>query len=251
MRLPEHEADEEPSLLKEVFITVAAAVLLALVVQQFLVKPYRIPSGSMENTLRCGDRVLVDRITYRFGTPERFDVVVFKPPAGIGSEGKPDAEVQPGGNESPSGDGEARPPRGTGEPVPYDEDYIKRIIGMPGEEIEVRGHRAYIDGQKLEEPFLFPVDDGVRLAGDFSPITIADDHYFVMGDHRDNSSDSRVFGTVPRDFLIGQAFMIYWPPSHAGTLPARDSGDRDAASTDPHCLESPAIGTPVPEEEAA
>src|SRR3954468_10167335 len=119
------EDDDERGTILEVVITIGAALLLAFLAQQFLVKPFKIPSGSMENTLHCGDRVLVDRLSFRFGDPDRGDVVVFNPPAGIGEGGKPDPNVVADSSTMPKrGDDDTR------EATKADTNYIKRIIGL-------------------------------------------------------------------------------------------------------------------------
>jgi signal peptidase I len=228
--------DEGRGTILEVIITIGAALLLAFLVQQFLVKPFKIPSGSMENTLKCGDRVLVDRLSYRFHDPRRTDVVVFNPPAGIGSNGKPDPSIVAGE------DGMARRATdGTRSVVPASTNYIKRVIGLPGDRVQVKANLAYINGTKLNEPYLHPlptsdgIDDGLANWG---PATVPKGTYLMLGDHRDNSADGRRFGFLPRNFIVGKAFMVYWPLSRFGGLPKRDPGGKAASAADPNCLES-------------
>lgn len=229
--------DEGRGTILEVIITIGAALLLAFLVQQFLVKPFKIPSGSMENTLKCGDRVLVDRITYRFHDPHRKDVVVFNPPAGIGEDGKPDPTIVAGE------DGMARRANdGTRKVVPADTNYIKRVIGLPGDKVQVKHHKAYINGKKLNEPYLHPLAKGSSFAGDgladWGPATVPKGTYLMLGDHRDNSADGRRFGFLPRDFIVGKAFMVYWPLQRFGGLPHKDPGGKAASAADPNCLEN-------------
>ncbi|MCW2926868.1 MAG: signal peptidase, partial [Thermoleophilia bacterium] len=154
------EPEEEHGTLLEVVVTIGAALLLAFLVQQFLVKPFKIPSGSMENTLRCGDRVLVDRLSYRFSDPSRVDVIVFHPPAGIGEGGRPDPSIV-----ADRLDGTA--PRtnsdGTLPTTEADTNYIKRIVGLPGDKVEVKRHKAYVNGKQLKEPYLRPLEDVAGL----------------------------------------------------------------------------------------
>lgn len=228
------DPDDERGTFLEVIITIGAALLLAFAVQQFLVKPFKIPSGSMENTLRCGDRVLVDRLSYRFRDPKRGDVVVFNPPAGIGEGGQPDPTVV--------ADEQTAVRTGadnTRTDTAADTNYIKRIIGMPGDTVEVKQHHAYIDGKKLDEPYLRPIPkvDGIDVGsrGNWGPKTIPKGAYLMLGDHRDNSADGRVFGFVPRDFIVGNAFLVYWPPKRFGTLPEQDPGG--TPTVDPNCNE--------------
>ncbi|MCW2949779.1 MAG: signal peptidase Serine peptidase [Thermoleophilia bacterium] len=234
--VPAETGDGRGSLL-EVIVTIGAALLLAFVVQQFLVKPFKIPSGSMENTLKCGDRVLVDRLSYRFHKPHRTDVVVFNPPAGVGSDGKPDPSIVAGD------DGMARRDSdGTRTVVRADTNYIKRVIGLPGDRVQVKLHKAYINGRKLDEPYLHPLrpGNGVVIGGlaNWGPATVPKDTYLMLGDHRDNSADGRVFGFLPRNFIVGKAFMVYWPLNRFGKLPAKDPGGKKANAVDENCLES-------------
>lgn len=242
---PDHEEwhgepeDEEHGTLLEVVVTIGAALLLAFLVQQFLVKPFKIPSGSMENTLRCGDRVLVDRLSYRFGDPKRGDVVVFHPPAGIGEGGRPDPSIVA---DTEAGTAPRRGADGTLPTTEADTNYIKRIIAVGGDKVEVKDHHAYIDGKKVKEPYLRPLEEvaGIDASGrraDWGPRTVPKGAYLMLGDHRDNSADGRVFGWVPREFIVGKAFMVYWPPKRFGGLPDKDPGGPDSRKADPNCLE--------------
>ncbi len=172
----------------EYVVLAVVAVAVALLIQQFLVKPYRIPSASMEDTLMIGDRVLVDRISWRFGDPQRGDIVVFHPPF----------------------DG----------PV-----LIKRIIGMPGDEIGLRDGNVYINGKLLDEPYVRVVNGQKEPSLPFtnglpwslqSPYRVPQGSYFVMGDNRTDSGDSREFGPVARGQFVGRAFAKYWPPGSIG-----------------------------------
>lgn len=233
---PWHEEPDERGTFLEVVITIGAALLLAFLVQQFVVKPFKIPSGSMENTLRCGDRVLVDRVSYRFGDPERGDIVVFNPPAGIGEGGRPDPSIV-----ATEADARRHNRDGTRSVVPADTNYIKRIVGLPGEQVEVKGHRAIIDGSQLEEPYLRPIEqiEGIDSGTNASwgPKEVPKGTYLMLGDHRDNSADGRVFGFVPEEYLVGKAFMVYWPPKRFGGLPEKDPGGPESSKADPNCLE--------------
>lgn len=213
----------------ELVAIVAVALGLALGIQAFVVKPYKIPSESMVPTLEIGQRVLVNRIEGRFGTPARGDVVVFNPPVGAGDNecGVRDGEEYlPGLVYRSGGDDLLAPkmacPKGT--PGKYEEAFIKRVIGLPGEKVKIERGNAYINGKKLNEPYLNP-DDSCSDPDSFSSdctysleITIAPDSYFMMGDNRNASADSRIWGPVPKDNLIGKAFMTYWPPSRIGGL---------------------------------
>jgi signal peptidase I len=172
----------------EYAVLAVVAISVALLVQAYLVKPYRIPSQSMENTLLIGDRVLVDRISWRFGEPHRGDIVVFHSPF-----------------------------KG---PV-----LIKRIIGMPGDTVSLSGGHVYINGHPLKEPYVRRVDGQPEPTDPFSnglpwsleePFHVPAGHYFMMGDNRTDSGDSREFGPVARNQLVGRAFARYWPPSRIG-----------------------------------
>jgi signal peptidase I len=176
-------------------VTIVGAVAIVLAVKAFVVNPYRIPSSSMEPTLHCArlapgcearfsDRVLANRFIYRFTDPKRGDVIVFDTPKA--------AQEKCGAG-------------GT---------FVKRLIGLPGETVQIRLHRGeayvYIDGSKLEEPYIGP---GRRDLGPEQSYKVPPGHYFVMGDNRAQSCDSRVWGSVPRANLIGKVFMTYWPPN--------------------------------------
>jgi signal peptidase I len=189
------------------FVTIIAVALgLALGIQAFIVKPYRIPSGSMEPTLDIGQRVLVDRISKHFTSFHRGDIVVFKPPKGA------DSQTQCGDPNKPPDE-----PCPTPTPQKSDTNFIKRIIGLPGDRLKViRGH-AYIDGKELNEPYIRP-DATCPICNEPREITIPPGHFFMMGDNRGESDDSRDWGPVPKGWIIGKAFFTYWPPHRIGTL---------------------------------
>jgi signal peptidase I len=180
-------------------VIVALAIGLALVIQAFVVKPYQIPSGSMEPTLDIGQRVLVNRFLYDLEDPDVGDIVVFHPPAGTRC-GAPHDQDQP------------CPAPG---PEKSDENFIKRIVAGPGDTLRIANGHPVVNDVEAEEDFIRPCGGGV--ACDLSkPITIPPDHYFMMGDNRGASDDSREFGPVPRDWIIGPAFATYWPPQRIG-----------------------------------
>lgn len=187
----------EKSTGREYFESIVIAVILALFVRTFVVQAFKIPSGSMENNLLIGDHLLVNKFV--FGPAEtglerallpmtplrRRDIVVFKYP------------------EQP------------------DRDLIKRVIGLPGETVELRDKKVYIDGQPLDEPYVHFLEPPRGEAGmhevtsydvreRYGPVTVPANQYFVMGDNRDNSEDSRYWGFLPRDLVKGKAFVIYW-----------------------------------------
>jgi signal peptidase I len=183
------------STLREYFESIVIAVILALFIRTFVVQAFKIPTGSMENNLLVGDHLLVNKFVFgpsessleRRLLPEaqvrRGEVVVFKYP------------------EEP------------------ERDFIKRVIGLPGETVELRRKQVYINGRPLDEPYVhFLVPPSTRaqefaaydVREQYGPVTVPDGQYFVMGDNRDNSQDSRYWGFLPRDFIKGKALMVYW-----------------------------------------
>jgi signal peptidase I len=190
----------------EVVVIVALAIGLALGIQAFLVKPYQIPSESMEPTLDVGQRVLVNRIFTRLGDdPSPGDVVVFHPPAGADNN-------QCGAKHEP------------GQPCPMptpeegDTNFIKRVVAGPGDSLSIKDGIPIVNGQPFTGDWEIKPCRGVGGCDFPKPITIPPDHYFMMGDNRGASDDSRFWGPVPRDWIVGQAFFTYWPPDRIGTL---------------------------------
>jgi signal peptidase I len=172
-------------------VTIVGAIAIVLAIKAWVVNPYRIPSSSMEPTLHCArpgsdcearfsDRVLACRFCFRFWKPKRGDIVVFKTP--------PLAAVRCGAG-------------GT---------FVKRLIGLPGETWAERNGYVYINGVRQDEPYIKPLRRDSRTV---SPIKLQPGHYFMMGDNRASSCDSRNWGSVPRSNLIGKVFATYWPPS--------------------------------------
>ena len=175
------------------FVTVAIAIAFVLSFQAQVAKPYRIPSPSMEPTLHCAkpadsclgrfsDRVIANRLAYRFSDPKRGQIVVFRSPetasrCGLGDGGSP---------------------------------FVKRIVGLPGERVSARDGIVYIDGDRLVEPYVDPSRRGHETA---QWPRVPPGHYFVLGDNRTLSCDSRAWGTVPRSNLIGPVLLTYWPPN--------------------------------------
>jgi signal peptidase I len=186
--------------LRELPVLILLAFALALVLKTFVVQAFYIPSGSMEPTLMPGDRVLVNKVLYE---PHRGDIVVFEDPSGQ----QPDRGIVGGFVHWLSeGLGFARPPN---------EDFIKRVIGLPGETVEVRDGNLYVDGERVPQPYLKgPVD-----TRPYGPKTVPPDTVFVLGDNRLYSNDSRFgLGFVPIDKIVGKAFVTIWPPSRIGWL---------------------------------
>lgn len=194
----------------ELVAIVVVALLLAFFIQLLLVKTYRIPSGSMEPTLDIGQRVLVNRIGMRFGTPSLGDIVVFHPPAGADAP-------QPACGVPTEGGGGARP---CSQPTAErsDQTFVKRVVGVGGDRISIRDGHVIRNGVRQREPFVNPC--GPQGIGcDFpGTITVPEGSFFMMGDNRGASDDSRYWGPVKRDWIIGGAFMSYWPPDRIGPL---------------------------------
>ena len=189
----------------ELVLIVAVALGLALGIQAFLVKPYRIPSESMVPTLSIGQRVLVNRIGNNFGDPAIGDVTVFHPPTGAESDNQCGARRKPS---QPC----PRPTAGKAEV-----NFIKRIVAGPGDTLAIQDGHVIRNGKRQPEPFIAPCGGGPECNLTTS-ITIPKDHYFMMGDNRGASDDSRFWGPVPRDWIIGNAFATYWPPKRIGLL---------------------------------
>ena len=163
------------------------AVVLAVLIRTFLVGPYKIPTGSMETTLMVGDRIFVDKLTYRFHEPKRGDVIVFK------------------------------------YPLDPKKDFVKRLIALGGETVEIRNGGIYVNDQRVENP------DSIRshyyynrsdwdYGKEGQKIQVPQGSFFVLGDNSGHSSDSRNWGFVPRKGLIGRALVIWWPLKRVGTI---------------------------------
>jgi signal peptidase I len=181
------------------------ALVIAVLVKSFLIQAFYIPSPSMEPTLVKGDRVFVNKFVYDLDDVHRGDVIVFSDPDGSTTE-----RGVVGGFVHWLGEG-------IGVAQPENEDFIKRVIGLPGETLEIHDQTVYIDGNPLAEPYL--TDAARRANGDFGPIQVPAGKLFVMGDNRGNSLDSRFgLGFVPIDKVVGRAFVIIWPPSDVGGL---------------------------------
>lgn len=188
------------------------AFVLALLLKTFLIQAFFIPSRSMEPTLLIGDRVLVNKIVYDLRDPRRGEVVVFTQSDVVPSSADDDPSVLERILRVPAA--------GLGLSRPGEKDFIKRIIGLPGDEIEVRRGVVYVNGEELPEAET--IHGGylsVRDNGDFGPVTVRPGHYFMMGDNRPNSDDSRAsLGQIPSEDVIGRAFVIIWPLGSMGVL---------------------------------
>jgi signal peptidase I len=199
----------------ELIVIVAVALGLALGIQAFIVKPYRIPSGSMEPTLTIGQRVLVDRIGTHFSNPHVGEITVFHPPEGAQQEqcGPVPHTVKLGG-------------AACSEPVPKEDmgvNFIKRLVAGPGDEIYIKeGHvfrKAAGKSQFVREQDSYIRECGASPECNFTiPVKVPAGHWFMMGDNRGESDDSRFWGPVPTGWIIGEAFATYWPPDRIGVF---------------------------------
>jgi signal peptidase I len=209
---------------QELPLLLLIALCLALLIKTFLVQAFFIPSGSMENTLRIRDRVLVNKLIYDMRDPVRGEVIVFRGTDSWAPEGPPVTE--------PSGP-LSRLTHGLAELVglaqPDERDFVKRVIGLPGDTVaccDDRG-RVTVNDRPLDEPYVFDNTPAEQRA--FGPVNVPADRLFVMGDHRKVSADSRQYlqdrwqGTVPLDQVIGRAFVKVWPTDHWGLLPVPET----------------------------
>jgi signal peptidase I len=184
MNLEGKTLDFHKSTTREYFESIVITAIIALFATTFVVQAFKIPTGSMESNLLIGDHLLVNKFVYGINSgfwskilpykaPKRGDVIVFKYPNS--------PEVA----------------------------YVKRLIGMPGDKVEMIGRTIYINGQALKETYTQYIDPG-SINDHFGPIEVPPNRYFAMGDNRDNSQDSRYWGFVPRDYILGKALVIYW-----------------------------------------
>lgn len=213
--LPKHRKAAAPkSFLREVPVLLLAAIVLSLMIKTFIVQAFFIPSGSMEQTLRVGDRVIVNKLVYRFRDIHRGDVVVFN---GLDSFVQDsDARIAP-----PASNPVERVVRGirslTGMGDPGEKDFIKRVIGLPGDTVACCSDgQVTVNGVPLDESGYVFEDD----RRSFAPVIVAPGKIWVMGDHRSQSSDSRRNGQVPAARVLGRAVVVVWPIRHAKGLRA-------------------------------
>lgn len=164
------------SLFREIIETVLLTAIIVLLVN-LATGRFRIEGNSMEPNLHDSEYVLIDKVSYRLHPPERGDVIVFERA------------------------GEER-------------DYIKRVIGLPGDTVEVRAGQVWVNGVALDEPYL-----SQTIRNDMPARVVQPDHYFVMGDNRNNSSDSRSFGPITEQSIVGRAWLVYWPPTDWSVVP--------------------------------
>lgn len=172
------------SLLELLVIPLLAFVLAFAFVKPVVANSFRTSTESMVPTIGVGDRTLVNKLAYAFGEPERGDIVVF------------------------------------GSANDEDQDFVKRVVGLPGDVVAIEGGRLLVNGTPREEPYLAdkPCVPSLPETCRFGPVRVPKGHAFVMGDNRTNSRDSRFFGPVPKDKLVGEAVFRFWPPGRVGTL---------------------------------
>ncbi len=176
--------ENEGSWLGELTRTIGLSIVLALGIRTFVAEARWIPSESMVPTLQKYDKLIVDKLSYHFTNPQRGEIVVFSPTENIKKE-NPNLK----------------------------DAFIKRIIGLPGDKVEVKGERVYINDQPLQEKYI-----EAPPHYQFGPVTVPADSYLVLGDNRNNSYDSHFWGFVPRENIIGRAVVRFWPPNRIGEL---------------------------------
>lgn len=229
------------SVTKEIPILIGIALVIALVLKTFLVQAFVIPSGSMEQTIRIGDRVVVDKLTPWFGgRPERGDVVVFQDPGGW-LDGEPQQQQQ---GTDPVGIKQVKDLLTFVGLLPSDDeqDLIKRVVAVGGDRVRCCGSdgRITVNGHPVDEPYLYPGNAPSKIEFD---VTVPEGRYFVMGDHRGNSADSRYHldspgrGTVPEELIVGRAMVVAWPVDHWQRL---SENETFAAVPDPSGTEATA-----------
>jgi signal peptidase I len=206
---PEPERRKRHSFWRELPVLIVVAFVIALLIKTFLLQAFYIPSASMDPTLVIGDRVLVEKLTYRFSDPGHGDVVVFE--RDLAELTRPDPPQE---DESLWEDIQNAFRELFGFPTGAEQDFIKRVIAVGGDEIEARDGQVFVNGAAIQEPYL---PDGASTS-DFGPVTVEEGMIFVMGDNRSNSDDSRNFGAVPVDTVVGHAFLLIWPPADFDTL---------------------------------
>jgi signal peptidase I len=196
------EGEKRRPIWRELPFLIVAALVIAILLKSFLLQAFFIPSGSMMPTLQRGDRVIVEKVSYRIGSPARGDIVVFERelPATQGDESlwtRLSDSIR----------------SLVGMPTSGNEDLIKRVVAVEGDTVEGRGSRLYVNGERVNEEYL----DGPSTY-DFPPTVVGEDEVFVMGDNRSASEDSRVFGTVAESRIVGKAVVLIWPITRLGAI---------------------------------
>ena len=190
--------------LREVAFLLGMAVVIAVVVKTFVAQAFYIPSGSMLPQLQVNDRVVVSKLSYRLHDPRRGDIVVFDAPGDV--------------DENESSPLPERALRGLAQSIgvmaPSTDEYIKRVVALPGERVEGLGGKVLVDGREVMEPYLPPG----TTTDDFPAVIVPPETVFVLGDNRENSADSRIFGPVPMSTVVGRAILRVWPLGHTSFL---------------------------------
>jgi signal peptidase I len=184
MQAVEQPSSRAKSALREIVETILLTLLIYVLVRSFLLENYRVVGRSMDPTLEDDQYLAVNKLSYRLHEPQRGDIVVFRDPRDDGRK------------------------------------LIKRVVGLPGEVLEIRDGQVLIDNQRLQESY-------IQASGRYSypPIPIPENHYFVLGDNRNNSSDSHNWGTLSKDKIVGKAWVSYWPPQLWGVIPHETYGE--------------------------
>lgn len=162
--------------------TIVLSAFLAFGIRSFVAEARYIPSGSMEPTLQINDRLIIDKLSYKFTSPQQGDIVVFSPTDALKKQNFKDA-------------------------------FIKRVIGLPGDKVQVKGARVYVNNKPLQEKY---IEEAPNY--DYGPVTVPDNQYLVLGDNRNNSYDSHYWGFVPRENIIGKAVVRFWPINRVGEV---------------------------------
>ncbi|MEN6459928.1 MAG: signal peptidase I [Syntrophomonas sp.] len=166
--------------LKEFIVTIVIAFVLSMILRTWVIEGRIVPTGSMLPTIQLKDRLLVNKLIYHFEDPQRGDIMVFRPPDKIGAK----------------------------------DDFVKRLIALPGDKVEIKNGQLYVNDQVQQEPYI-----DAAMNYEFGPVIVPPNSYFVMGDNRNASFDSHLWGAwLTHDHLIGKAFFIYWPLDHFQTL---------------------------------